>query len=147
MINTAEQRFVKGTEEYVMFNDFWKLCQSFWMPEDSDDYWKKLIDSLKNLKKPFCKIHLARGVFSVFGFVKKCVLCKRTNIMSAIFGFMEIYTETQLAKDTDDYWKSLHDEIENYVKEVSEDDSSRKIREVLALIAMTEAERKFKGGK
>ena len=67
--------------------------------------------------------------------------------MSAIFGFMEIYTETQLAKDTDDYWKSLHDEIENYVKEVTEYDASRKIREVLALIAMTEAERKIKEGK
>ena len=41
----AEQRFVKGTEEYVMFNDFWKLCQSFWIPEDTDEYWKKLHDS------------------------------------------------------------------------------------------------------
>lgn len=41
----AEQRFVKGTEEYVLFNDFWKLCQSFWIPEDSDEYWKKLHDA------------------------------------------------------------------------------------------------------
>lgn len=38
----AEQRFVKGTEEYVLFNDYWKLCQSFWIPEDDDMYWEKL---------------------------------------------------------------------------------------------------------
>ena len=41
----AEQRFVKGTEEYVLFNDFWKLCQSFWIPEDDDMYWQKLHDA------------------------------------------------------------------------------------------------------
>lgn len=41
----AEQRFVKGTEEYVMFNDFWKLCQSFWIPENLDEYWQKLHDA------------------------------------------------------------------------------------------------------
>lgn len=45
MIKTAEQRFVKGTEEYELFNDFWKLCQSFWIPEDTDEYWKKLHDA------------------------------------------------------------------------------------------------------
>ena len=44
----AEQRFVKGTEEYVMFNDFWKLCQSFWIPENTDEYWQKLHDAAKN---------------------------------------------------------------------------------------------------
>ena len=49
MINTAEQRFVKGTEEYVMFIDFWKLCQSFWVPEDDDMYWQKLHDAAKIL--------------------------------------------------------------------------------------------------
>ena len=45
MTETAEQRFVKGTEEYELFNDFWKLCQSFWVPEDTDEYWKRLHDS------------------------------------------------------------------------------------------------------
>ena len=47
----AEQRFVKGTEEYVMFNDFWKLCQSFWVPEDTDEYWQKLHDAAKEFGK------------------------------------------------------------------------------------------------
>lgn len=47
----AEQRFVKGTEEYVMFNDFWKLCQSFWIPEDTDEYREKLYKACQNFSQ------------------------------------------------------------------------------------------------
>lgn len=35
----AEKRFVKGSEEWVIFQDFYKLCQSVWIIEDSDEYW------------------------------------------------------------------------------------------------------------
>lgn len=42
----AEQKFTKGSEEWMMFNDFWKLCQSFWIPEDTDEYWGGLHDAL-----------------------------------------------------------------------------------------------------
>lgn len=41
----AEQKFVKGTDEYDMFNDFWKLCQRFWIPENKPEYWQKLHDA------------------------------------------------------------------------------------------------------
>lgn len=51
MINTAEQRFVKGTEEYVMFNDFWKLCQRFWIPEDTDEWREELRKELDKFSK------------------------------------------------------------------------------------------------
>lgn len=47
----AEQRFVKGTEEYVMFNDFWKLCQSFWIPEDTDEWREELHVALEDFSK------------------------------------------------------------------------------------------------
>lgn len=50
-INTAEQRFVKGTEEYELFNDFWKLCQSFWVPEDTDEWRKELHNALEKFSK------------------------------------------------------------------------------------------------
>lgn len=53
MINTAKQQFVKGTEEYVMFNDFWKLCQSFWIPENTDEYREKLYRACQN----FAQVH------------------------------------------------------------------------------------------
>lgn len=44
----AEVKFPKGTEEWQMFTDFWKLCQAFWIPEDTDEYWKRLHDAAKD---------------------------------------------------------------------------------------------------
>lgn len=47
----AEQKFVKGSEEWQMFNDYWKLCQHYWKPEEKDEYWKSLIADIDN----FCR--------------------------------------------------------------------------------------------
>lgn len=66
MINTSEQRFVKGTEEYVMFNDFWKLCQSFWIPEDTDEWRKELHVALENFSK-----HGAFAEYLVVAFMRE----------------------------------------------------------------------------
>ena len=36
----------KGTEEWIMFGDFFNLCKKYWNPNDSDEYWSDiLIDS------------------------------------------------------------------------------------------------------
>lgn len=35
----AFQRFEKGSEEWQMFMDYWGLCQSLWVPEDTEEYW------------------------------------------------------------------------------------------------------------
>lgn len=40
-----EQRFSKGTEEQMMFNDYLMLCQKMWIPEADDSYWNQLITS------------------------------------------------------------------------------------------------------
>lgn len=42
----AEKRFAKGSEEWVMFQDFYKLCQSIWIIEDSDEYWEHVKDQI-----------------------------------------------------------------------------------------------------
>lgn len=144
MINTAEQRFVKGTEEYVMFNDFWKLCQSFWIPEDTYEYWKGLKIRQERFKKDCGNISMTIGLSAVYGFVMKCAISGNKYMMNTILVFMELFTESQFAEDNDEYWKYLHDRIEQYVKEVPEDMYIRKIREMLALISMNEAERKLK---
>ncbi len=41
----AEVKFPKGSEEWQMFTDFWKLCQKYWIVENSDDYWDSLVDN------------------------------------------------------------------------------------------------------
>lgn len=51
-----EQKFDKQSKEWVMFTDFWKLCQKVWIPDDSDSYWEEVID----LADEFIKKHPSR---------------------------------------------------------------------------------------
>lgn len=39
----AEVKFTKGSEEWIMFNEYFKLCQKYWEPENNDEYWDSLI--------------------------------------------------------------------------------------------------------
>lgn len=36
----AAQKFEKDSEEWKMFMDFWQLCQKYWIPDSSDEYWE-----------------------------------------------------------------------------------------------------------
>ena len=62
----AGVKFNKGSEEWLMFMDFWNLCQSFWNPETSEKY----LDDLMNKANEFCEkykdIKLARGMAKEF---------------------------------------------------------------------------------
>lgn len=40
----AEVKFNKGSVEWQMFTEFWKICQKYWEVEETDDYWKALHD-------------------------------------------------------------------------------------------------------
>lgn len=55
----AEKKFTKGSEEWLFFQDFYRLCQSIWIVEDSDDYWEDVIKKTNELYKKypddFCK--------------------------------------------------------------------------------------------
>ena len=50
-------RLLKGSEEFEMFQDFWKLLQDHWEVEKTDEYWQKVIaesDSFyRNYQKEF----------------------------------------------------------------------------------------------
>ncbi len=39
----AGKKIVRGSEEWQMFQDFWKLSQELWEPESNDGYWEKVI--------------------------------------------------------------------------------------------------------
>jgi len=43
----AQVKFDKGSEEWMMFTEYWALCQSVWHTEDSDEYWKEAFDKCK----------------------------------------------------------------------------------------------------
>lgn len=38
-----EKKFAKGSSEWMMFMDFWTLCQKYWEPDDNDDYWESVV--------------------------------------------------------------------------------------------------------
>lgn len=62
----AEQKFGKGTEEWLMFVDYWNYCQKYWVVEDCDEYWQDLIDDSNALCKKYQDIPLARKIVFAF---------------------------------------------------------------------------------
>ena len=38
-----EKKFAKGSSEWMMFMDYWALCQKYWEPDDNDDYWGSVV--------------------------------------------------------------------------------------------------------
>lgn len=43
----AAVKFEKGCEEWVILSEFWVLCQSVWEPEDTEKYWKYVLEITK----------------------------------------------------------------------------------------------------
>ena len=40
----ASVKFDKGSEEWLMFMDYWNLCQKYWQVESNEEYWDKVIE-------------------------------------------------------------------------------------------------------
>lgn len=64
MYIVASKRFEKGSEEFILFQDFWKICQSFWIPEDSDEYWEQVVKATDDFYKKYKDIDdiFVRGI-------------------------------------------------------------------------------------
>lgn len=61
----AAQRFEKGSEEWQMFMDFWQLCQKYYVPEETEEYWQSVIDDGNAFIKKY-NTSFARGLFMAF---------------------------------------------------------------------------------
>ena len=53
LVELAEVKCPKGSEEWQMFMDYWTLCQKYWEPEESDSYWENLIDATDDFYKKY----------------------------------------------------------------------------------------------
>ena len=62
----ASKKFNKGSEEWMMFNDFWNLCQKYWIAEDTDEYWESVISSTNGCCKKYDHILLSRRLALAF---------------------------------------------------------------------------------
>ncbi len=56
----AKAKFNKGSEEWMMFTDFWMLCQTYWEVEKQDEYWQSLIDKVNEFCEKYKEIPLAK---------------------------------------------------------------------------------------
>lgn len=55
----AGKKFAAGTEEYLLYKDYYNLCQMLWISESSDEYWeyveKKINEFLKKHNTEFAR--------------------------------------------------------------------------------------------
>lgn len=58
----AEMRFPKGSEEWQMFMDYWALCQRYWIPEKSDEWWEVALHDLDVFAKKYGSTVFVRGL-------------------------------------------------------------------------------------
>ena len=47
----AEVKFEKGSKEWEMFMDFWKMCQKHWIPDETEEYWIALSNDINDFYK------------------------------------------------------------------------------------------------
>ena len=58
----ASVKFAKGSEEWQMFIDFWTLCQKYWIPEESDEWWENALHEIDVFAKKYGSTVFARGL-------------------------------------------------------------------------------------
>lgn len=58
-VANMNKAFGNGSEEWQMFTDYWKLCQTLWEPEPTNEYWENVIYQTdlfyKKYQTPFAK--------------------------------------------------------------------------------------------
>lgn len=63
-----EQEFKKGSLERAFFSEFYELCEKYWVPDDSDDYWKSMIRDTEVLNEKYKELQpLSKEI--IVGFV------------------------------------------------------------------------------
>lgn len=58
----AAQKFEKGSEEHQMFTDYWILCQKYWIPEPTEEYWERFQQEVKEFLGKY-KFSFARNLY------------------------------------------------------------------------------------
>ena len=62
----ANVKFEKGSKEWHMFQDYWKICQKFWLPEEKDEYWDAVVKEVGEFHKKYENIILSKEIALAF---------------------------------------------------------------------------------
>lgn len=49
--------FDKNGMERKMFADFYKMCEEYWIPEDTDEYWQTIIKATDDFVEKYKNVH------------------------------------------------------------------------------------------
>ena len=52
----------RGTEEFELFGDYFKICKKYWQVESTDEYWENLIDDCNEFCEKYKDYKLAREI-------------------------------------------------------------------------------------
>ena len=66
-----QKNFTKESKEREMFGAFWEMCQKYWIPEASEDYWKQLTEAGDKFVAKYKNLHPA-VLEIVAGFISGC---------------------------------------------------------------------------
>lgn len=61
----ANTKFEKGSFYWRLFMDFYKLCQDYWIVEDTDEWWTEVTDKCDQFSVKYENCVFARGLGSV----------------------------------------------------------------------------------
>ena len=64
----------KGTEEFIMFGEYFNLCKKYWDVSDMDEYWEGLICDLNKFIKKYKEIDLSRKMALAFSNTQETIL-------------------------------------------------------------------------
>lgn len=56
----ASKKILSGSEEFMMFNEFWKLYQKFYEPEDNQRYWEELVREANEFHKKYVAFPMSK---------------------------------------------------------------------------------------
>lgn len=62
----AAVKFNKGSEEWMMFMDYWNICQKYWIPNNSDEYWQELMEDINIFMEKYREIELSKKIALAF---------------------------------------------------------------------------------
>lgn len=56
----AKVKIEKGSMVWRMFSDFYLLCQNYWEPEKTDDWWREVTDKANRFAEKYKDVFLGR---------------------------------------------------------------------------------------
>lgn len=56
----------KGTEEWMMFGDFFNMCKKHWEIKETDEYWRSMIDDVNAFADTYKSVPFSKKLADAF---------------------------------------------------------------------------------